>query len=748
MEDSLPGKAVTDIDFSSFLDAFWPQPPPDSQHYRLKPDECVPSELKQALQNLAGPEDSTAGACTLAEIMQKFQLFPGYKLSLGSSRPEFSELWGRTESLDESRPSWTRPQVLFRFCDRNPFPSSMFGWNGTKHTELVHDILTEVLQHFNNQRLTTLYIVFVVDCSFLSVSRWDRSGIIASEWVDWVESPNWLVDVFWRVSMLTDEQLGLDATAAPILPGSTDSELLDRLAQPCPDDYDVKDGTIVSETTASNPFATFKFVRDQFVSTLTAGTTQGGSMANARWRLTIPIDGGETHDFLVGAPFCSSSASMFDWRNACSYIAVDCRTKQFVYLKDNWRDRGVGDNEESEGAILAKLNAAGVPHVPTVICYADLQETVTPEYARSQRYGYDGVPRQHFRMAIREICLHFKLLTSGRQFVSLMKDCITAHAGAVKALQLVHGDLGPYNILIHPKVDTTTDSSRATVKWEGMLIDWECYKWLAAAKMNKPHTTRSFLNCDDVRTYLDKFFEVDRGPFGMVISIWKNLMLHRNELLLLDGNELHFYGGRASDSEDSEWLATPLNSMMKEFLSWLHARYAKENIHLGPFSFIHADEQHAALKRAHKAIPKEKRKALAMKLENYDAILELLERKLNEEWVENDRAGDRWQLTQPLVPSGSEEKVEPPAEKELEVEAKQKSEEEPSRLVTIKRPSSRRVSRDNTMAKPRSCTATEAKKVNQMAARHSRRLPSERPSEVKEQFAEVEKRPAKRRRLC
>ena len=65
-----------------------------------------------------------------------------------------------------------------------------------------------------------------------------------------------------------------------------------------------------------------------------------------------------------------------------------------------------------------------------------------------------------------------------------------AHAGAVKALQLVHGDLGPYNILIHPKLDTTTDPSKPTVKWEGMLIDWECCKWLAAAGKDKLHTTR------------------------------------------------------------------------------------------------------------------------------------------------------------------------------------------------------------------------------------------------------------------
>ena len=47
---------------------------------------------------------------------------------------------------------------------------------------------------------------------------------------------------------------------------------------------------------------------------------------------------------------------------------------------------------------------------------------------------------------------------------------------------MLHGDLSPYNILICPKVDATTDPKRPTVKWEGMLIDWEIVKWLPGAE--------------------------------------------------------------------------------------------------------------------------------------------------------------------------------------------------------------------------------------------------------------------------
>ncbi|EJF62715.1 hypothetical protein DICSQDRAFT_15690, partial [Dichomitus squalens LYAD-421 SS1] len=59
-------------------------------------------------------------------------------------------------------------------------------------------------------------------------------------------------------------------------------------------------------------------------------------------------------------------------RNSRGYIAVDRQTKGFVFLKDTWRELGDQANAESEGDCLARLNQAGVPYVPTLLCYADL----------------------------------------------------------------------------------------------------------------------------------------------------------------------------------------------------------------------------------------------------------------------------------------------------------------------------------------------------------------------------------------
>ena len=242
-------------------------------------------------------------------------------------------------------------------------------------------------------------------------------------------------------------------------------------------------------------------------------------------------------------------------------------------------------------------------------------------------------------------------------------------------------------------------------------------------------------------------------------------MLHRNQLLMLDGNELQFYGGRAGGPEDakSEWLGTPLQSLMKEFLSWLHGRYADGEIYVQPAFFLHRLQNPSGLRKKHKAVPKKARKALAAKLENHDAILELLDRKLDEEWPEHDHAGDRWQVKKPPVSSPSEDKGEPStgsAKDELEEDVEEEPAEDLELLREVligrlsRRLSTRRSSRRRPLTAPRTCAATEAsKKANPIATRYSRRLRNEvpsqgevKPAEVATKPAEAE-RPAKRRRL-
>ncbi|PIL26673.1 hypothetical protein GSI_11249 [Ganoderma sinense ZZ0214-1] len=720
MLDSLQGMVVYK-DLKEFLDMFWPQPPRkdadsvNDDHSDAEPH--ISEEVKEALESMAAGTGPCAGP--LADLVRKFELWPSYELSLRSSDPD-AFCWGSMEPCDDPHPRWARPHVLFRFCEEELSPifqcdDLVYESVLEKRKGLDSDVLAEMQHHFVYQQLTALFVVMVYGRRIIRVARWDRSGVVMSRMEDFVARPYLLVELFRRLSVATDKQLGLDLTASPVLPGSADYELMDRAAQPCADDIEIAEGTVVQAqakpTNSTTSPVTFKYFREVFAYTLqppaqsgNPGRAQTSLLTTSRWKLSIPTAGtngeSESRDFLVGRPFQSFQSrddADIDWRNTRSYIALDCLTQQFVFLKDAWRGRlGREENPESEGDILAALNKAGASHVPTVVCHADLQKTVTSKY-RWDKYGIEAKranPRSHFRMVVKELGLKLNHFTSGRQIASVINDCVVAHAEAADALDLLHGDLSPYNILICPKVDATTDPERPTVKWEGMLIDWEVVKWLPGSQnywrtpspagslcfqslacmldrtkqFEIADELESFLyillwcgvrwlhsNCTDARTYMTQFFDFDdQDPWRMRPSIWKRRMLERNELLLFDGTALHFFGDCAADAGEGDAPVprreTPFDSLMKEFLSWCHADTVENFISewdswaMPGRSFIHVGDRPPGLERPDAAVPADERGALAGNLLNHDALRDLFARKLGEEWPTDDFARDKWQI--------------------------------------------------------------------------------------------------------
>ncbi len=351
------------------------------------------------------------------------------------------------EPRDDPRPRWARPQILFQFSEEGL--SAPLGWDShgmrrsmqDKRRDHFQDVLAEMQHHFVYQQLTALFDVLVYGRTEFCVSRWDRSGAVESMAVEFVAEPHLVVELFQRLAAATDEQLGVDLTASTVLPGSADYELMDRLAAPCADDIEVAEGTVLPvegkpahPTSESSPPTTFKPFRELFARMLQPpadsefpGRASTSHVTTSRWKLSVPTGAdGESRDFLVGRPFQCRDDADVDWRNTRSYIAFDCRQRRLVFLKDAWRGVGPEDNAESEGDILAALNAAGVPHVPTVVCHADLQRAVTSRY-RYAGYGGVGVdtgPRRHFRMVVREIGMKLNYFTSGRQIVSIVNDCV------------------------------------------------------------------------------------------------------------------------------------------------------------------------------------------------------------------------------------------------------------------------------------------------------------------------------------
>ena len=370
-----------------------------------------------------------------AALVQKFKLWPRHKLTLCSSDPTaFS--WAYVEPLKDPRPCWARPRVLFRFCDIDPGhdtlptgydPARETSEAGALQTALWRDVCTQVQRHFTLQQLSALYVVLVRDDAAFRVTRWDRTGVVATDWVDCADKPSLLADLFWRASMVSDEQLGFDATATPVLPGTLEHELMDRLARPRADDFDCEPGTTVEGDLEGSGRA-FKFARAEFKRTLAGSPFLGDGQP--RWKLSVPspAPGDPPREFLVGAPLKCEKGAFFDWRNARGYLALDCQTEGFVFLKDTWRELDQQPDGASEGDCLTKLNGAGVPHVPTLLCHADLEDTETPvpdAAARDVEEEGELTRRRHYRMAVKEFCLPLSHILNGRQFVSAVRDCIS-----------------------------------------------------------------------------------------------------------------------------------------------------------------------------------------------------------------------------------------------------------------------------------------------------------------------------------
>ena len=370
-------------------------------------------------------------------MVDKLKLCPKHSLCLDTTPPNAEPEWGHIEPIDDPRPAWARPQVLFLFVNddsESPGPSELYR---------PEDVLLKVQHRFTVQQLTAVFVV-VVGYDFVQPMRCDRSGRIISCPENYVRDPAVLPDLFWRLSVLTDTQLGLDPTASPVLPGTPDYDLMHTLAERH-DDIDIpwEDGKDVPPmpkvpAVGDEPVEPQHWIHERsWFRTLLEPSEDSCDFERDKpfWRLTVPDDEDPDapREFLIGMPLShrQSEGTSIDERNTRVYIAYDCKRKTFVCLKDCWREvEAEGVALEREGQVLRKLNDAGVPYVPTLVCEADLpgQVTRTPEFWTK----WDGFPDKekptkfwHYRMVTEEVCMELSEVKTSRLLVSIMHDCIT-----------------------------------------------------------------------------------------------------------------------------------------------------------------------------------------------------------------------------------------------------------------------------------------------------------------------------------
>ena len=356
-------------------------------------------------------------------------------------------------------------------------------------------ISTTVKLLFTAQHRVAIFMLLVVGRQFRFV-RWDRAGLIVTPAIDYIDDPATLCDLLGCISLLDPVALGFDPSATRILPGSSEFLQMDSAAQKNSSDVDHTERNLeASELEA--PFI-FGYARALFRESL--------ALDAPRYRLEVSSRAGAvTRYYLVGKP--TFIAEGFTGRGTRGYVALDCQTRRFVWLKDTWRMSYLG--RDLEGDILHRLNVTGIEGVPTLVCHGDVLEQVTVTsgfpYTSSKilyenQVNFDAMIRgplpqhTHYRIVVEEVCLPLDNFGNGKQLVSLVLDALRSEFRVIQLLsvnllmsislahcrvannpqtRLLHCDVCSGNIMIYPKIKYGGAGGNASLAWTGILSDWE-----------------------------------------------------------------------------------------------------------------------------------------------------------------------------------------------------------------------------------------------------------------------------------
>ena len=222
------------------------------------------------------------------------------------------------------------------------------------------------------QQRVALFMLVVIGPNVRFI-RWDRSGALVTRPLNYVENWKRFCNILWRIGQCSDADLGLDPTATRLYPQDPDyirmtAATLSVRTDVRETERDLQPGDLPEE----GPIV-FEYVRAMF--------KQAVNSPWPRYRLKVPY-GTSTRTFLVAKP--TFRARGLAGRGTRGYVALDCATEEFVWLKDAWRAHYL--LIDKEGDVLKRLNEAGVENVPTLICHGDIagQETLTPKWWKAK----------------------------------------------------------------------------------------------------------------------------------------------------------------------------------------------------------------------------------------------------------------------------------------------------------------------------------------------------------------------------
>ncbi|KAL6301547.1 hypothetical protein BKA93DRAFT_919788, partial [Sparassis latifolia] len=438
-----------------FLENFVPKAPsktPRKRFTSMPKEGAIEKEIQVAFANNVNKKTMCPGHCVV-ETEHRYDENDSTK-----QKPDVA-LYRNTERPTDNRPNWNVQRLHFEFKRHynrdDPFDDSSDDFEDVANNRI--DKRGQFIQYaatlFERQQRCFCFTVMMLG-RWARLCRWDRSGAIISEKFDYVDSRH-LVEFLWRFAHLSPVDQGDDPTARPIPKHSGDADLMRDKAKPRRE----KCGHI----------------REYFRESLDESWTW--------WRLKIdvPVGGADSTahevrgEYLVGKPHFSSHSMA--GRGTRGYVAIDCKTGDFVWLKDAWRVDHAGI--EKEGDILHRLNDLKIGNIPTMLQHGDILQ----QHTLSQDYWLSPDPTMtnplklhtHYRLVEKEVCRPMRDFKHGQELTRLVYDCMSAHRDVMKLSGIIHRDISSGNLLINEH-EVVAPNGEKDVARDGILADWELSK--------------------------------------------------------------------------------------------------------------------------------------------------------------------------------------------------------------------------------------------------------------------------------
>ncbi|KAH9949651.1 hypothetical protein B0H21DRAFT_819824 [Amylocystis lapponica] len=403
------------------------------------------------------------------------------------------------------------------FDDDDPLNS--FEATALKRKANRGQIIHSASEIFLRQHRCFLYSVIILGTS-ARIIRWDRSGALVTTKFDYKKQPQAICEFLWYFGRMSAEDQGYDPSVVPVT--KEEYNLMDTKA---------KEELPRDENNNEN---VREYVRKYFKRSLADGWQ--------RYKVEVPLneDNEETYAKIYGHGagngatastgekktgtflICQPHFSAFGvvGRGTRGYVAIDCSTRDFVFLKDAWRV-DLPDTER-EGDVLQTLNDKG----RTVTQDFSLHKTdPSRRLLKPDRFK----PHCHYRLVEKEVGQALEEFWHSRDLVAVVLDCLFAHSDAVEKAGILHRDISVGNMLM------IKEMSLEGIQHRGLLNDWELSKkipvgtwlFLSAASLNDKYKQmvlqddlESFFhvllymaiqhlpsNCPDVDKFIESFFE-------------------------------------------------------------------------------------------------------------------------------------------------------------------------------------------------------------------------------------------------